>query len=354
MVARTADDRILPPLWVLVLMGAALLVWLLYSLKELVVLLLVSYYITYLINPLLNWLEEKRIRRGIGVIATFGVAVIVVSTIVVTAAPTIGREYEKLATNLPSYVGLAKDRLLPFLTQVKGAIPQKFLPAGEDFSLPEVSPDTVQGIVSGLGSALLQGYSFTLAILNLLLLPFIVFYLAVDFDRLHRGMLNLFPRSQRARVRALAGEIDHCTSAFMRGQLIVGAILFVLYGFGLGMVGVELWLLLALISGFGHLIPYFGFFLGIVLSSILALATFGDFSHVAWVLVVYIVVQSLEGWVITPWIVGDRVGLSPLAILIALLAGGKLLGILGIMLAIPVAAIAMVMGRHLQRGLSAR
>jgi predicted PurR-regulated permease PerM len=114
----------------------------------------------------------------------------------------------------------------------------------------------------------------------------------------------------------------------------------------LGLVGVDLWLLLAAIAGFGNMVPYVGTVSGILLSSVMALVTFGDFSHVFSVLGVFAAVQLIDGTIITPRIMGESVGLSPLVIILALFAGGQLFGLLGIFLAIPAAATLRVLVRH--------
>jgi predicted PurR-regulated permease PerM len=123
----------------------------------------------------------------------------------------------------------------------------------------------------------------------------------------------------------------------------------VLYAIGLGLVGVDLWLLLAAIAGFGNMVPYLGTAVGLTLSCIMAVVTFGDVPHIAWVLVVFAVVQFLEGMIITPRIMGESVGLSPLVIILSLFAGGQLFGLLGIFLAIPAAATLRVLARYSYR-----
>ncbi len=153
------------------------------------------------------------------------------------------------------------------------------------------------------------------------------------------------PLTRRNKFLAICSEVDGYISAFVRGQAIVCSLLFVLYAVGLWLVGVDLWLLLAALSGFGNIIPYAGFMVGIVLSSLMALVTFGDLAHLIWVWVVYGVVQVLEGTFITPKVVGDSVGLSPLTVILALFAGGQLCGLLGVFLAIPAAAVLRVLGR---------
>jgi predicted PurR-regulated permease PerM len=147
-------------------------------------------------------------------------------------------------------------------------------------------------------------------------------------------------------VELIFREIDGYVSSFVRGQFLVCTVLFALYALGLWIVGVDLWLLLAVITGFGNLVPYVGFLSGIVISSLMALVTFGDMLHVVYVWLVFAIVQALEGTIVTPRILGGSVGLSPLVIILALFAGGQLAGLLGIFLAVPAAAAFRVLVRH--------
>lgn len=346
----TSHESLLPPRWVLVLAALGLLAWLLVSLKEIVVMLVLGYCIAYVIDPLLEWLERRKISRSYGCILTMVTAVVVILLLVFTAVPTVLREFDKLADNLPTYVELAKERGIPLLEKLEAYIPHKTAGVGETVGseswMPQVDKDTLRNVLSTVGNTLLQGYSLTLTLLNFLLLPFIAFYLAVDLPVFHTWVLQLFSSPSRKRVRSIAMEIDSYVSAFVRGQLTVGFILFILYTFGLWLIGVELWFLLAIISGFGAIIPYMGFLMGIVLSSIMALATFGDFSHLAQVIGLFLVVQFLEGWIITPKVVGEKVGLSPLVIIISIFAGGHLFGLLGVFLAVPGAAVLRVLLKH--------
>jgi predicted PurR-regulated permease PerM len=344
-----------PPLWFFSLGLAFCVLWVLVQLKELVVLLVVGYCLAYVINPFLGWLEKRKVNRTLGFfVVTAGFAGVVV-LLGMTALPTLGKQYDRLSTNFPAYVQTAKERALPMLKDLEAKLPSG-LPGG--FTVEEiiespasllqgVSGETVKKVGGGVLGALLGGYSLTLTLLNLTLLPFIVFYLAVDFAVIHRKILELIPVSKRKAVAGVARQIDTVVSAFVRGQFTVGCILFALYALGLGIVSVELWFLLAILSGFGNVIPYFGFLIGIVLSTIMALVTFGSFAGVVKVWVIYAIVQSLEGTLITPKIVGDKVGLSPLAVILALFAGGQLFGLLGVLLAVPGAAVVKVLAGEL-------
>ena len=349
--SRAKDTvSVLPPPWITLLGAIAVGVWLIVQLKEIVVLLVVAYAIAYIIAPLLGGLERRRIPRAVGFFLIGGGLVVALFLLGITAIPTLEREYQKLAANLPQYVEVARERVGGLVTTLKDHLPTRFLPAPTETgapAIPGVPSGAVEKLLRGATAALLSGYSLTLTILNLALLPFLTFYIAVDFNALHRQALALFPVGARRRVRDIALEIDSYVSAFVRGQFMIGTILFLLYGAGLWFVGVELWLLLALIAGFGNIVPYLGFLAGIVLSTLMALVTFGDFAHVVQVWVVFAIVQGLEGTVITPRILGEKVGLSPLAVILALVVGGQLFGLLGVFLAVPAAAALRVLGGYL-------
>jgi predicted PurR-regulated permease PerM len=344
------NESLLPPRWIITLGVVLLFFWLLSALKEIVVMLVLAYCLAYLIAPVVDLLERRKIPRSLGCLLVFVGAALICLALLLTALPTIAREYQKFAENFPQYLQTAKERVLPLLDSLKAYMP---LPAnGEELlafafdKIPQVDRESVGRVLSTLGATLLQGYSLTLTLLNFVLLPFITFYLVVDFPVFHKWCLELFAPATRKKALALAREIDSYVSAFVRGQCTVGCILFVLYAIGLWAIGVELWILLAIISGFGAIIPYMGFLVGIVLSLVMALVTFGDLSHVLQVVGLFLIIQFIEGWVITPKIVGEKVGLSPIIVILAILAAGHLFGLLGVFLAVPGAAVLRVLLRH--------
>ena len=351
-------ESLLPPPWVLTTAVFLLAVWVIAELREIVVLLVVGYSIAYVLDPILDFFERKRISRSRGILIILCVLVLFVIVLLMTAVPTLVEQYTLLVTNLPSYVDIARDRFGNLVNWAVGIAPAPVAARlqGLSFSdvMPEFNSDTVNRVLSGAGSTLLQGYSLTMTLFNATLLPFIVYYIAVDFTSIYRGFLGLFPGEKRTVVQDLLDEINGIVSAFVRGQALVACILFILYSLGLSVVGVRLWFILAVIAGFGNVIPYVGTVTGIVLSSIMALVTFGDFRHVVFVWIVFGAVQLVEGFLVTPFIVGSRTGFSPLVIILALFAGGSLFGLLGLVLAIPAAAVFKVLFSHGHRCLIAK
>lgn len=346
-----SDDRLLPPLWIMTLIAAVLVVWLLFQLKEMLVLLIVGYAFAYVIDPIVSKLEERGINRSVGIIAVIVFFVFAVMLLFVTAVPTILEQFGNLSDNFPAYVTRSREALDPLLMSVVQYLPADLQTVVIDHSVAPlmnyVNGGFLQRVASAAGVTLMSGYSLTLTILNLFLLPFIVFYLAVDFKRIHLSALELFPVIQRARVAEMFAEMNRYVSAFVRGQLMVCSILFLLYALGLRIVGIELWFLVSVIAGFGNMIPYVGTLVGIVIASIMALVTFASVTAMLKVWLVFIIVQFLEGTFITPKVMGKNVGMSPLAVILAIFIGGTLFGLLGVFLAIPGAAVCKVLAKHL-------
>lgn len=345
------NERLLPPAWIMVLIGACGFIWLLSELREMLILLIISYALAYIIDPVVTALEKRGLSRGLGVIAIVTTVILFVVLLFFTAVPTIVEEFRYLSANMPSYLETLRIKMEPELKMIAEYLPEDLRPVlnGESIepALSYLSGGMVQKVASAVGAALLQGYSLTLTVLNLILLPFLLYYLATDFRRIHRAGLELFPILQRRTIVAIAEEMDRYVSAFVRGQIIVCSILFILYAIGLKLIGVQLWFLLSVIAGFGNMIPYVGTLMGIVLASLMAVITFGEFSAMVKVWIVFGVVQFLEGMLITPRVMGKNVGMSPLTIILAIFVGGKLFGLLGVFLAIPGAAVLKVLARHL-------
>lgn len=344
-------ESLLPPLWVLTLIGTGLIFWLLYTLKEIVTLLVMSFAISYVIEPILKKLEANDVRREVGVIAVLAIFVLLVILLIVTAIPTIAREYTALSGEFPKYLVTVQQNLLAISERIQNYIPggssriEQFLASPMEV-LSKVVAGVLPKITEGVQQALLKGYSLTITLVNLALLPFLIFYISVDFPDLRAKLMKLIPKNRQRQLTGMIDEMDRYVSGFVRGQISVCAILFVLYSICLGFLQIELWFLVAVVAGFGNMIPYLGTLVGVVLASIMTLVTYASFSKLIIVWGIFAVIQALEGTFITPKIMGDTVGLSPLTVILALIAGGQLFGLLGIFLAIPGAAIIRVLASH--------
>ena len=184
---------------------------------------------------------------------------------------------------------------------------------------------------------------------HLVLIPVVTFYLLRDWDLMVRGIHDLLPRNMEAEISRLASEVDDVLGAFFRGQLMVMLALGVIYAVGLSVVGIELAVLIGLGAGLLSIVPYLGSIVGVVVAAGAAIFQFHDWFHLVMVLLVFGVGQSAEGMFLTPKLVGDQIGLHPVAVIFAVLAGGQLFGFLGILLALPVAAALNVLVRHMHQ-----
>jgi predicted PurR-regulated permease PerM len=181
---------------------------------------------------------------------------------------------------------------------------------------------------------------------NLVLIPVVTFYLMRDWDLLIQGIHDLLPRKIVDDVSRLAQEIDEVLGAFVRGQLIVMLALGLIYTTGLWLIGIDLAFLIGMGAGLLSIVPYLGSIVGLAFAAGAALFQFHDLLHLLLVLAVFSGGQMAEGMLLTPKLVGDRIGLDPVAVIFAVLAGGQLFGFLGILLALPAAAALNVMVRH--------
>jgi predicted PurR-regulated permease PerM len=182
---------------------------------------------------------------------------------------------------------------------------------------------------------------------NLVLIPVVTFYLLRDWDILIARIHELLPKQYKSVITKLAKESDQTLSAFLRGQFLVMLVLGLMYSIGLWFIGLELALLIGMMAGLVSFVPYLGFILGIVAASIAMLLQTHELFQLLPVLIVFGIGQVLEGMLLTPLLVGDKIGLHPVAVIFAILAGGQLFGFVGILLALPVAAVIAVVLRHM-------
>ena len=192
-----------------------------------------------------------------------------------------------------------------------------------------------------------SSFAFLNAVGMIGLTPVVAFYLMRDWDDIVQRIHEMVPRDVEPVFVRLVGECDEVLGAFLRGQLLIMFLLGCIYAVGLYFVGLELAILIGMLAGLASIVPYLGFVVGIIAATLAALFQFQDPLYLGYVAIVFGIGQVMEGWVLTPWLVGDKIGLHPVAVIFAVLAGGQLFGFVGILLALPVAAVIMVFVRYL-------
>jgi predicted PurR-regulated permease PerM len=332
-------------LWVVgaVLVVAALLHWL----GPILTPFLIGGMLAYVGSPAVSWMAKRRVPRTVGALLVMLVALVLVLGLILVLAPLVHNEFSLLVKRLPELTAGLYAQFAPWLEEKFGLQLQfdlesiKQLVAENLDSAQAVSLKVLTGLKTG--GLLLVGI-----LINLVLIPVVMFYLLRDWSRMVRRLDELVPRRWLAKVRTMSHEIDKVLGEFLRGQLSVMAVLAIYYAVALTIAGLQFALPIGILTGLLVFIPYVGFGLGLILGLLAALLQWHGWPGFAAVLAVYGIGQLLEGYVLVPWLVGNRIGLHPLAVIFALLAFGQLFGFAGVLLALPVSAALLVGLRHLR------
>ena len=312
--------------------------------------LFIALALAYILNPLVKKLEKKGLNRTVSVLVVFSLSLLIIGTSTILLIYTVKSELANVQLNIPGYAKKLYE-LVPKEVKVQLNIdtPEKITEQLTRLTQESRSMalDMIKPALAWLQKAVTSTVGFVLNLLGYLIIPVYLFYLLVDMPLLLGWLKGLPPERFREKLSILASEIDTVLAGFIRGQLLVCAILAVLYSIGLWLIGIDLAIAIGTLSGAAFIIPYVGTILGIVLSMSMALLKFHDLLHPMLCLSWFIFVQLLEGTFITPKVVGDTVGLHPLIAIFALLVGGQLLGISGMLLAIPLAAVIKVFAARL-------
>lgn len=318
---------------------------LLYLLSPILTPFFVAALLAYLGDPLADRLE-KRFSRSLSVSIVFIALFAVLTVMIFLLFPLLAQQLSYLASNMPAYIDKLQHNILPSVADKLG-----FDAAMIDFELLKnlfkAHYAQAGGLVSQLVSSVAaSGMVLAAWLANLVLIPVVTFYLLRDWDLLIARIDELLPRKIQPVIAKLAKESDEVLAAFLRGQFLVMLALGIIYSTGLWFIDLKLALLIGLLAGLVSFVPYLGFIVGIVVASIAMLLQTQDLMQLIPVAVVFAIGQMLEGMLLTPLLVGDRIGLHPVAVIFAVLAGGQLFGFVGILLALPVAAVLVVLLRH--------
>lgn len=312
--------------------------------------LFIAFAFAYILNPAVELLERKGVKRLYGIMVVFCLAVVLCSGFVVFFVVSITREISNMQINLPAYVQHLYEIVPAPIKEYLGVeTPDKLaLQLNELLHQARSSaPDLLKPVLSFLQKAFTSTVSVLLALLGYLIIPVYLFYLLFDLPQLKVFIESYIPERFRPAYRKKLAEVDTVLSGFVRGQLSVCLILAILYSAGLYVIGIDLAIAIGTLAGAAFIIPYVGTIIGICLSVAMALLKFNDVLHPLLCLGWFGFVQLLEGAIITPKVVGNTVGLHPLVAIVALLIGGQLFGIAGMLLAVPVTAVLQVFIRSL-------
>ena len=327
--------------WLLV---AALILALLSALGPILTPFVVGAVFAYLGDPIADWLERKGVNRTAGVSIVFGLVTLLLVVLLAILIPMLQEQVTTLIQGLPAGLAWVQETALPKIgirlpanLQLDGAFVQRWIATHWQ------QAGNAASVVASSGLVVLG----TLA--NLALIPVVSFYLLRDWDRLVAWFDGITPHRKQPLVRRLAAECDDVLGSFVRGQLLVMSALALYYAVALWAVGLNLALLVAIIAGLLSFVPYLGFITGFGFALIAMLIQQPELTPVLWITGVFIFGQVLEGNVFTPLLVGEKIGLHPVAVIFAVMAGGQLFGFTGVLIALPVAAVLAVGLRELLR-----
>jgi predicted PurR-regulated permease PerM len=298
-------------------------------------------------DPLVDRLEARGYKRNNAVILVFGAMLLLLAIALVLLVPLLEQQIVTLVESLPHYRDWFVGTALPWIERRTGLQILSWLDPQSLFMLIREHWERAGGIAATvLGYVSASGFALLGWLANIVLLPVLAFFFLRDWDLLVERVGALVPRDHYETVRKLAKESDAVLGGFLRGQLLVMLILGVLYAIGLWAVGLNLGILIGLIAGLLTFVPYLGPASIVVFGGVAALVQFGDWPHLAGVAAVFTIGQVIESYWLTPKLVGDRIGLHPMAVIFSVLVGGQLFGFLGMLLALPVAAVANVLLRY--------
>lgn len=319
---------------------------LLWLLKSALTPLAVSFAIAYLLDPVIDWFGARRIPRPLAVLIFLTLLLATLCVGLLLLIPTLQTELTTLAARLPEYFATTAQTVSRFATESLGLhLPSSW---SETFaSLRTDSSQIVLDVTQKFFERLLAWLTGTIgAIVSLLIIPVLTFYFLIEFDSLNDKILRCAPLRYQDYIRQRALQVNGIVAGFLRGQLTVCAILAILYATGFALIGVDFAIVIGLAAGALAIVPYLGNGLAVTLASLMVLLEFGLDIHLALVFAWYGIVQFLEGFVLTPKIVGKSLGLHPVSVIIALLIGADLLGFLGLLIAVPAAAVIKVFARE--------
>lgn len=330
--------------------GAAVVLFcvVLYLLQPILSPFLIGILLAYMGDPVVDRLERWKLSRTWGVVVVFALISLVLAILLLVLVPMLGKQLLRLYELMPQMLDWAQHQALPWI-QLKLGLNEGFWRFDQlKTALSGQLGKTTDIVGMLLSTATASGLALLGWLANLLLIPVVSFYLMRDWDLMVAKLRSLLPRGREGLVVQLISECHEVLGAFLRGQLLVMLALGVLYATGLMVIGLELGLLIGVLAGLASIVPYLGVVVGIGAAITAGLFQFGvDFYPLLGIAAVFMVGQMLEGMLLTPMLVGDRIGLHPVAVIFAIMAGGQLFGFTGILLALPVAAVIMVLVRHL-------
>lgn len=299
--------------------------------------------IAYLLDPVMRRFTRNRIPRWAAALLILTLFFLVIVLLFVALAPMAFRQGEMLVEQMPTYIQSMTDKAAPYLGWLENRLGADYMQ--EIGSYLKDSAGKIVGVTGGIAAGIASGGKIVIGfVTTLVLTPLVAFFMMKEWPNIIRWVEGLYPRQHAALIRRLLCKIDGKVAGFIRGQILVALMLGVIYAVALTIAGLNYGFLIGIGAGLFSIIPLVGSTLGLVVAVIVSWFQAGDATYTAIIAAIFFAGQFIEGNFLSPKVVGDSVGLHPLWIMFALLAGGTLFGIVGMLIAVPVAAVIGVLG----------
>lgn len=331
----------------LYLTGALLIIgWFFYAISGILLPFVLAFVFAYFLHPAVQVLQCRRLSRIWATSVVLALFIIFILGIILIIVPILQSQVMTLFVKVPSIADGLKQHIQFVIAYAKESVSPDQL---SDISnaVSQTISSMLKSFANGLLRILTGGVVFFNLVSMLMITPVVLFYVLRDWQGVENQMIDLIPKRKKEKVMPILQEINTTLSGFIRGQSLVCLLLGIFYGIGLSIIGLESGLLVGLLAGILSFIPYFGFLTGLILSIILAISTHASLSLWIGMGVVFVLGQILEGYILTPKLVGGKVGLHPVWVIFSLFAGGALFGFIGVLIAVPVAAVIGVFVRHI-------
>jgi predicted PurR-regulated permease PerM len=294
--------------------------------------------IAYLLNPLVKRFATTGIKRTTSTIVILALFFIALTALIIVIAPIIAKESKDLVEALPGYMDQLFVLVEPYKDWIRTHIGENYIADSKTFLKDNMSKilSVSGGIAGGIAAG---GQAFLGMMTTMVLTPLVAFFMMKEWPAITGWVEDLIPRQHEKMIKDLITQIDKKLAGFIRGQLTVAFLLGVIYAIALTIAGLNYGFLIGITAGILSIIPMVGSTLGLIVSVAVAWFQAGELQYVGIIAAIFIVGQIIEGNILSPKLLGDSVGLHPLWILFALMAGGSLFGILGMLIAVPVAAV---------------
>ncbi len=329
--------------------GVVLSIYLIHRLASVLIPFLVSFGLAYLGNPIVQRIESKKIPRVVAVSIVFAGLLALLVLLLLVVVPQLINQILAFLDKIPMYYFWVQDNIFPHfkhLISLDGLQENQAVAKDALNKSLNILGELTSKLAPSISGIILSIIGF---FVSLFLIPMITFYVMRDWTSMMTHFETLIPRSIVPQTISFLHEANFMLSSFLRGQLTVMFCLACIYGIGLSIIGVEYSLVIGVIAGLISFIPYVGATSGVMMGLLVAWFQFGSLTHLILVGVVFAVGQLMESFVLTPILIGDKLGMHPIAVVFALMVGGSLFGFVGILLALPACAVLMVALRRLYK-----